>query len=546
MIHEPTRREFLALAGGGLGAMAAGPLACAPGWSPPPDDGWDAGELLHLLPSVSHERILLKASFRSPVSPPPELEIAEQRHSGRATDSEDRFFSFDVAGLQPGTRYRLRLRRPSGEPLCDAWPLATFPAPEAEPKHFRLLVYTCAGGDENLTSLGPFHFEAFLGTAARQRLFARALSFEPDAVVANGDHVYWDLRSKSARYMGASWLSRTRAGTFSRAHRLLGNENEGVLKKAFGPQIADLYGVRFRSTPTFFLQDDHDYGENDEADDVLRTFPADAFMLDLARTTQRLYYPELIADPAQPRATVRQDRLAESFGSLRYGRLFEALLYDCRRELRNALDPMSPGEGSGFLSAGVEAWLADRSLRSPAAHVVHMPSTPVLWTAGKWGEWYPDFQDAEGRIGRDARKPWWPKGWNQQHDRLIASASSRRDRTAFFVSGDLHAIASGRIVESNGRSLADNPVHSLLVGPIGTAGPGFPSRFRGQLPVPSETLRSESDIEPLEENGFTLLDVTPGRIRASFFRWLPERGEAAIDDLQPFEVLDFPRPARSA
>ena len=33
----------------------------------------------------------------------------------------------------------------------------------------------------------------FLPTAMRNRLLRRALAFEPDAVVANGDHVYWDL-----------------------------------------------------------------------------------------------------------------------------------------------------------------------------------------------------------------------------------------------------------------------------------------------------------------------------------------------------------------
>ena len=35
----------------------------------------------------------------------------------------------------------------------------------------------------------------FLPPAVRNRLLRRALSFQPQAAVANGDHVYWDLLS---------------------------------------------------------------------------------------------------------------------------------------------------------------------------------------------------------------------------------------------------------------------------------------------------------------------------------------------------------------
>ena len=50
-------------------------------------------------------------------------------------------------------------------------------------------------------------------------------------------------------------------------------------------------------------------------------------------------------------------------------------------------------------------------------------------------------------------------------------------------------------------------------------------------------------VAPLEENGFSLLDFTPEGLEVRLFRWLPEEGEAALDTLQPFEVLSFPRPA---
>ena len=121
----------------------------------------------------------------------------------------------------------------------------------------------------------------------------------------------------------------------------------------------------------------------DEASDALRTFPADPFMLDLVRSTQRLYYPEFLADPHLPAQRVQPAGTSESLGSLRYGRLFEGLLYDCRRFLTNELEPSRSSGGSRFVPADVEAWLVARTRRSPCRHLAHMPSTPVLWTAGK-------------------------------------------------------------------------------------------------------------------------------------------------------------------
>ena len=63
------------------------------------------------------------------------------------------------------------------------------------------------------------------------------------------------------------------AGSFDRSAALLGGDNEGVLKRAAGPQIVPLYGTEFRSTPMFFVQDDHDYYDNDDAYDEIVTFP---------------------------------------------------------------------------------------------------------------------------------------------------------------------------------------------------------------------------------------------------------------------------------
>src|SRR3989441_10682156 len=55
------------------------------------------------------------------------------------------------------------------------------------------------------------------------------------------------------------------------------------------------YTTLFRS-----MRDDHDYFDNDEADDRLVTFPPDAFMFRATRATQFLYYPEFLPEANRP------------------------------------------------------------------------------------------------------------------------------------------------------------------------------------------------------------------------------------------------------
>ena len=75
----------------------------------------------------------------------------------------------------------------------------------------------------------------------------RALSFRPHAAVANGDHVYWDLLAPlTSKGYGASPEAQVIAGKFDRAGVVLGGDNESVLKRAAGPQIAPVYRTDFR------------------------------------------------------------------------------------------------------------------------------------------------------------------------------------------------------------------------------------------------------------------------------------------------------------
>lgn len=521
------RREFLQL---GLQAAAAAAAAgCA---------GGEPGQSVdHLLPSADHRRILLKASFRRSLDAAPVLSANGLKVPGRRSDSRGLFWSFDADGLRADTEHELVLETRQGRLFGEAWTLRTFPAPDTRPPRFRLLAYTCAGGPD--PGLDPILRRCVIPIRARRRLLRRALSFSPDAVLANGDHVYWDLRSGARLATGGSPLARFRGGVLDRELPVLGTANEDVVRRAFGPQLAGLYGTLLRGTPAFFLQDDHDYTENDEASDELRTFPPDAFMLDVARATQRLYYPELIADGSLPASLRRDDGLAESFGTLRYGSLFEGLCFDCRRFL-------DAGEEGHFVPPEAEAWLIARLRGSDAAHVAAVPSTPVLWSAGKWGEWYPDFLDEEGVLGTRVPKPYWSRGWLAQHDRLLRAAASQPGRRPLFVQGDLHAIALGEIRATRDLSLDHNPALAVLTGPVSSNRLFFPSSARNQPAAVSAVLEAEEFVRPIEENGFTLLDFDEAGVRISLFRWKPDDGEAALDALEPFHVQDFPRPAVGA
>jgi hypothetical protein len=540
------RREWLAGgaalaaglgAAGGDGAMAqTGQTVPGAGLPPaqplatPPAQPWQAGPVLHILPTVGHDRFMVKLSLREPAPIGLRLFADNRRIWGRATDSAAETWQFAAEGLEPGRRYLLHLTDAAGRPLCDPWPLSTFPALSDQPRSLRVLFFTCAGGHDLLGRQLPM--------AIRTRLLDRALSFAPQAVVANGDHVYWDLRSRARSAYGEHPRAIAEVGRFRREARVLdGGPNEAVLKRATGPQIVPLYANRLRSIPAFFLQDDHDHFDNDEADDRLVTFPPDPFQVAAATATQRLYYPEFLPDPNRPLGlgSTGPWGIAQSYGTLRYGRLLEVLLYDCRRWMTLA------GPSAGFLPDTTEAWLAARMAETGIAHVVNAPSTPPGWSAGKWAEWYADVE-VGGGLTTERAKPYWQSGWRAQHDRLLAAASAMRDRVPLFISGDLHAIGETRIRAIGAADLARNPVVAVLPGPLGTAQEGWPSTFRGMAPKTPAGLTVDEQLPALEENGFVLADFTPEDVTLRYFRWRREAPEA-IDGLQPFRTTRLARGA---
>jgi hypothetical protein len=499
---------------------------------------WDAGRLRHLLPTVSDTRMLIKASFTKPLSAPPTLSVGTTSIRGRMSDTAGECWQFHAAGLVPGRRYPMSLTDASRTPLCEPWELSTFPSPEALPERFRVLFFTCAGGPEGAGLRADGQPSGNLPTLLRNRLLRRGLSFQPQAAVANGDHVYWDLHAPRTP---PDRRNTTRLDSFNRSALVFGDKNETVLKLAAAPQIVPVYGTDFRSTPVFFLQDDHDYFDNDEGTDEIVTFPPVWFQLQLARATQRMYYPEFLPDVARPSNlpwswSDEGSQISESFGTVRFGRLAEILLYDVRRTMTLA------GPSAVFVSPEVEQWLLARTKAGGVRHLVHAPSNPPGWTAGKWGEWYPDILDEDGKLTAKKPKPYWQSGWLKQHDRLLQSLSAMDARIPLIVSGDLHAVAMGRILRAGALDVRTHPITTVLSGPIGTAPAGWPSAFRGIGATPPAHLDLQEDVKPIEQHGFMLADFLPDRIVVRLFKWdLKTQSPDAIDTLEPFHMVELSR-----
>jgi hypothetical protein len=111
-------------------------------------------------------------------------------------------------------------------------------------------------------------------------------------------------------------------------------------------------------------------------------------------------------------------------------------------------------------------------------------------------------------------------------------------RIPLIISGDLHAIAEGRMQRSGALDFSRKPIIVVLSGPLGTGDRGWPSAFRGIGATPPVHLQMEENLKPVEENGFIIRRACAATlIRARrpsdvdyFFRhydsccYMPERG----------------------
>ena len=461
----------------------------------------------HILASASHDRFALSISLYKKTSKLDLILDGQNIVKGVQVDKEGTNWKFISDKLLSNQSYELQLI--SGDrPIYKPWKLKTFPSPNLDVKNVSFMSFTCAGGPEGFKSSGK---EFFKPIKFRQKIFAEGLSKKPDFAISIGDHIYWDLRGESSPPVGrnskfikfflGSYISLV-YGKFNRLESASSSNNEKVLKKLGNEQIASLYGTKFKSTPIFFIPDDHDYFENDDAEEQLVTFPADKFSKDVFKKMADLFYPPLLDTPdGEPRRNI---------GRIRYGRAFEGLLADCAGN-------MTLGNKKAVLISNEdEKWLLTRIKDSKAKHLAFIPSHPFGYTAGKWREWYPDVVAEEGATGTvvnellsgtigslttNANKYLWQEGWFLQHQRLIKSISKRKG-SRFIFSGDIHAIGAASIMQSGDIKLK-NEVKTFLVGPVGSSSAGWPSFARGITADNPKSLICNPIFKTIEENGFT-------------------------------------------
>src|SRR5437660_9513452 len=77
------------------------------------------------------------------------------------------------------------------------------------------------------------------------------------------------------------------------------------------------------------------------------------------------------------------------------------------------------------------------------------------------------------------------------------------------MSGDLHAVAIGRMMRSGKLDFSANPINAVLTGPISTRPSGWPSARRGTGALPPPHLDMAEDVTPIEQHGFPLADFPP-------------------------------------
>jgi len=502
----------------GLGGLLMGGVA----WSR------DNAGVRAILPSATHDTLALKVLLERPPSAAPVLTIDGKAVKAQKMDVDGYAWGFVQGGLKGGTAHEIALKDEHGVALREPWQLKTLPPLDARPDHFRVLFFTCAGGDEGGKPYG------YLPLAVRRALFDRALSYKPDLAVANGDHIYWDLdtalkyrrdpavrAATEAQYRKIAWIDQDSAFD--------SETNRRSLNTVIGRQIASIYEDRFASVPLVFVTDDHDYFENDNAGPWGYTFPPRPFIFNLQQRTAAMAYPFALCRP-----NLGDPYKSGTVETVRIGQLLELDLFDCRRG-------WSIGPKAGVLFPEAEAYLIDRLRKSTAKQLIQVPSNPLGWTAGKLGEWYADGPSEESTFQND--KGYWQQGWFEQHQRLAKALSSQKGRAAVSISGDMHASAISTITRSGDLDLAANPIQTILPGTIGTGNEGYPSSARGIPPYHPKALDIRDVARMEERNGFSIVDVYPERIEVRQFRWRPPEPIEAIATLQPSDTYTIARPA---
>jgi hypothetical protein len=125
----------------------------------------------------------------------------------------------------------------------------------------------------------------------------------------------------------------------------------------------------------------------------------------------------------------------------------------------------------------------------------------------------------------------------------MAAIHAMPGRIPLVMSGDLHAVAIGRMMRSGSLHMHANPINAVLVGPISTRPGGWPSGRRGTGALPPAHLDMEEQVKPIEQHGFTIADFAPDKIVLRMFKWdVRTQSPDAIDTLEPFHTVELAKP----
>src|SRR5262249_2567195 len=112
------------------------------------------------------------------------------------------------------------------------------------------------------------------------------------------------------------------------------------------------------------------------------------------------------------------------------------------------------------------------------------------------------------------------------------------------MSGDLHAVAIGRMRRSGKLDFSANPINAVLTGPISTRPSEWPSARRGTGALPPAHLDMDENVKPIEQHAFTIADSAPDKTVRQMCKWdVKAQSVEAIDNLDPFHSAVLTRRA---
>jgi hypothetical protein len=104
----PTRRQVVVASTASLLAAGTSRLLQT-GLAQAQGSAWDQGQLAHLLPTVGSDRLLIKATFKAPLSAAPLLRVGGATVTGARTDTHGECWRFECGDLKPYPTYTLSL-----------------------------------------------------------------------------------------------------------------------------------------------------------------------------------------------------------------------------------------------------------------------------------------------------------------------------------------------------------------------------------------------------------------------------------------------------